>query len=85
MKKEKTLEDYLNTKDTEQMFFALYPLMRRGELTMRDATKLLGNNLGVWDLMELCWKHNLSTACERKITLEEELENSRRCEVDYAR
>ena len=78
-----SLKDYLNLEDTEQMFFALYPLMIKGEFTMKDATELLGNNLSVWDLMEICWKYNLSTSCQKETTIEEELENSKKCEVEY--
>lgn len=83
MDKEKTLKDYINFNDTEQMFFALYPLMLRGDLNCESVAKLLGNNLDGWDIMELCWKYNLSTACQKETTIEEELENSKKCEIDY--
>ena len=79
----KTLKDYLNLNDTEQMFFALYPLMRRGELDCVDAAELLGNNLDRWDVLAMFWKNNLSTDIEKETSILEEMENSKRCEVRY--
>ena len=83
MEKEKTLKDYINFNDTEQMFFALYPLIRRGELDCVDVANLLGHNLNSWDVLKMFGKNNLSTLVGKETTIGEELENSKKCEIDY--
>ena len=83
----KTLKDYLDLNDTEQMFFALYPLMRRGELSCVDVAELLGGNRDMWDILKMCSKYNLTTVVdEKRDTVEnvlKEVENTKKFEVGY--
>ena len=83
MEKEKTLKDYINYNDTEQMFFALYPLMRRGELNCVEVAELLGGNRNKWDVLEMCSENNLSTLVKKERNILEEVEKAKKCEIDY--
>ena len=56
---ENDLEKYLNLKDKEQMAYALYPKLRKGEINFLQILKLL--SLNIEQLEEIYCKYNLPT------------------------
>lgn len=59
MEQEKTLKDYVDFNDTEQMAYALYPKLRKGEINLLQVLRLLSFN--VEQLEEIYCKYNLPT------------------------
>ena len=65
------------------MFFALYPLVRRGDLTCVDVAELLGVNRDMWDVLKMCGKYNLSTIIKKKRDILADVERTKKFVVGY--